>query len=273
MNVLLFTVAGLLGGGLLTGLDRRITARLQGRVGPPLLQPFYDLVKLWTKEPLVAARSQVGYAVTSFGFGALAVGLLATGRDPLFCLFLLAGGDLALILGGLSVRSPYSRLGSYREILATVAVEPLLILAAVALGLGRVGPAAGLPLLVRFPLVFLGLVGTLPVKLRKSPFDLSTAHHAHQELVQGMLTEFAGPVLGVVELGHWLTVAFLMLMLRAFLPSALAGWALALGAYFAVTLLDNLTARLSWPVLIRLAWGGGALASLANLAWQLAVRG
>jgi formate hydrogenlyase subunit 4 len=273
MNIAFFIVAGLLGGGLLTGVDRRLTARLQGRVGPPLLQPFFDLAKLWTKEPLVAAPSQVGYALTALGFNALAMGLFAAGRDPLFCLFLLAGGDLALVLAGLSVRSPYSRLGSYREILATVAVEPLLILAALTLGLERGAGASQLPVLVRYPLVFAGLVGTLPVKLRKSPFDLSSAHHVHQELVQGLLTEFSGPVLGLVELGHWLAVAFLMLMLRGFLPSASAGWALALAAYFAVTLLDNLTARLSWPVLLRFAWGGGAVASLANLAWQLAARG
>ena len=50
LALLLYLVAGPFLAGLINGLDRRITARMQGRVGPPLLQPFYDVAKLFCKE-------------------------------------------------------------------------------------------------------------------------------------------------------------------------------------------------------------------------------
>ncbi|MBV1768706.1 MAG: NADH-quinone oxidoreductase subunit H, partial [Candidatus Desulforudis sp.] len=43
-------------GGLLTGIDRKLSARMQGRIGPPILQPFYDFFKLWGKDTLVTTR-------------------------------------------------------------------------------------------------------------------------------------------------------------------------------------------------------------------------
>ena len=60
-RLLIYLVAAPLIGGLLAGIDRRISARMQARLGPPLLQPFYDVAKLWCKEPLVVRRSQNFY--------------------------------------------------------------------------------------------------------------------------------------------------------------------------------------------------------------------
>ena len=53
ISVVLFLVLAPLVGGLLDGLDRKISARMQGRIGPPLLQPFYDVAKLWNKQMIV----------------------------------------------------------------------------------------------------------------------------------------------------------------------------------------------------------------------------
>ena len=52
--VIAYLVCAPLVGGFLAGLDRKISARMQGRVGPPVLQPFYDVLKLTEKEPLGA---------------------------------------------------------------------------------------------------------------------------------------------------------------------------------------------------------------------------
>ena len=56
--ILSFVVLAPLTGGLLTGLDRIITARMQSRIGPPILQPFYDVGKLFSKENLVVRKAQ-----------------------------------------------------------------------------------------------------------------------------------------------------------------------------------------------------------------------
>ena len=45
-------------GGLLMGVDRKVTARMQNRVGPPIIQPFYDVVKLWGKKPFITGAFQ-----------------------------------------------------------------------------------------------------------------------------------------------------------------------------------------------------------------------
>jgi hypothetical protein len=109
-------------------------------------------------------------------------------QDLLMILFVLTVANLALILGGLSVQSPYSRIGSYREIIEVLAYEPILVLIVAGIylvtgsfGINRV-LREGLPLLPRLPLLFLAFLMILPIKLRKSPFDLSGSHHAHQEI-------------------------------------------------------------------------------------------
>ena len=58
ISVVLFLVLAPLVGGLLDGLDRKISARMQGRIGPPLLQPFYDVAKLWNKQMIVVNKAQ-----------------------------------------------------------------------------------------------------------------------------------------------------------------------------------------------------------------------
>ena len=102
-------------GALIAGLDRRITARMQGRIGPPILQPFYDVIKLLRKDPIVVNRIQVVYAFLHLAFMVLALLLLVLGQDSLMFLFIFAFSTLSLVLGGMCVRSPYSRIGSQRE--------------------------------------------------------------------------------------------------------------------------------------------------------------
>jgi len=53
------------------------------------------------------------------------------------------------------------------------------------------------------PGIFISILFVLTIKLRKSPFDLSTSHHAHQELVKGLTTEFSGSSLAMIEVAHW----------------------------------------------------------------------
>ena len=94
----------------------------------------------------------------------------------------------------------------------------------------------------------------LTIKLRKSPFDLSTSHHAHQEIVKGVTTEFAGPNLGKVEIAHWYEYVLLLGVsgssLRATRSSRL--WRSSL--YFLEILIDNTFARVKWQLDAPGAW-------------------
>lgn len=262
-------------GGLLTGFDRWLSARLQARVGPPLWQPFADLVKLMDKDRFTVNVVQILYANASLLFVVAALLELALGQDLLMLLFTLAFGTVSLVLGGFSVRSPYSRIGAQREIMQLLAYEPLLVLMVVAMYL-RTGSfmvsrvaAFPTPLLLRLPLVFLGYLLVVLIKLRKSPFDLSTAlHHPHQELVKGLLTDYSGPYLGLIELAHWYELILLLGLAGLFWATDWrAGMGLALFVYLATVFVDNLSARVTWPWMLRFAWQAGLGLTAVNVVW------
>ncbi len=261
-------------GGLLFGLDRKVTARMQGRVGPPLEQPFYDFLKLWGKEHIVVNRAQLIFPYTYLASVIMSLVLLALGQDLLVILMVLALGSVSLILGGFAVKSPYAQIGSQRELLQLLSYEPLLFLAAVGIymrtGSFLVGsiPALGEPLVYSLPLVVVTLLPVLAIKLRKSPFDISTSHHAHQEVVRGVLTEFSGRQLAVIELTHWYEVVLLLGLVGLFWATSPAlGMALALAWFLGAVLVDNISARMTWSWMLRFTWLVGIGLAVVNFAW------
>ena len=87
-------------GGLLAGIDRKISARMQRRVGPPITQPFYDFFKLWDKQPVAVNKAQRFY-IRGFLLFAILSGF-----------FFFAHGDLLLVIFTLTIassRSPWAK--------------------------------------------------------------------------------------------------------------------------------------------------------------------
>ncbi len=259
-------------GGLLMGIDRKLSARMQGRVGPPVVQPFYDLIKLFSKEALVSTKMQLVSVYLYLTSVVLSVVMLVLGQDLLVLLFVLALGSVSLILGAFSVRSPYSQLGAYRELLLLLSYEPLLALFVVgvylATGSFMVRDIFRMeqPLLLTLPLFAVTQILVLAMKMNKSPFDISSSHHAHQEIVRGILTEFSGPYLGVIELTHWYELVLLLGMTALLWANNLwVGAALAIGSYFVVNVIDSITARMTWRWTLRVGWGIGIPLAVINL--------
>ena len=265
-------------GGLIFGLDRVLTARLQARIGPPVLQPFYDVFKLFGKSPMVVNPWQVFCAYVVLISSALAVLLFFLQGDLLLIFFVLTVGAVFQVIGAMSVPSPYSQIGAQRELIQMLTYEPLLILAFVGIAMktGSFNIAAvyaqGSPLLPSLPLFYLAMCTALTIKLRKSPFDISASHHGHQEVVSGVRTEYSGPHLALLEVAHWLDVILILGICSLFWSSSVLGMAiLLLLTYVAEILLDNITARLTWRWMLVQALGGGIALSLANLLWLYAV--
>ena len=209
IGTLLFAVAGPVVGCLLAGLDRIISARMQGRVGPPLLQPYYDVRKLFEKERVSVNSVEGVYVACALLFALIAGGIFYSGGNLLLCVFVITLSSLFFIMAAYSTRSPYAEMGAARETLQVMSYEPMVLLMAVAFfqasGSFDVAEVLQLdhPIICTIWLVFLGVLFILTIKLRKSPFDLSMSHHAHQEIVRGMTTEMSGPTLGMVEIMHW----------------------------------------------------------------------
>ena len=265
-------------GGLIFGLDRVFTARLQSRIGPPVLQPFYDVFKLFGKSPMVVNPWQVFCAYVVLVSSALAVFLFFMQGDLLLIFFVLTIGAVFQVIGAMSVPSPYSQMGAQRELIQMLTYEPLLILAfvGVAMKTGSFNIAAvyalDVPLLPSLPLFYLAMCTALTIKLRKSPFDISASHHGHQEIVSGVRTEYSGPHLALLEVAHWLDVILILGICSLFWSSSVLGMAiLLLLTYVAEIFLDNITARLTWRWMLVYALGGGLVLSLANLLWLYAV--
>jgi formate hydrogenlyase subunit 4 len=107
----------------------------------------------------------------------------------------------------------------------------------------------------------------LTIKLRKSPFDLSTSHHAHQEIVKGVTTEFSGPMFGLVELAHWYENIFLLGFVYLFFAwnPAIAIVAIVI-VYFLEIVIDNTFSRVTWQTTLKSSWIFAGMIGLANLA-------
>ena len=260
-------------GGLLMGVDRKVTARMQNRVGPPIVQPFYDVVKLWGKKPFITGAFQPVLAFGYLGFAFLALAILAFGMDVLLTIFTVAIADICLIAAGYNSKSPFSYLGAKRELFSMIAYEPILIMIAISIYLVTGSFLLGgvysleLPLAVLLPGAFVAMAFVLIVELKKSPYDVSASMHAHQELVRGVFTEFSGYTMAVVEVGHWTKMVLILSFVALFwAPNLLIGAGLAFIFFFAAITIDNSYPRLTWQRMIRTVWVAGFALILLNIA-------
>ena len=113
--------------------------------------------------------------------------------------------------------------------------------------------------IVYLPGFFLGFSFILTIKMRKSPFDLSTGHHAHQEMVRGVTTEMVGSLYAVTEIAEWYeNVMLLGILALFFINQNPLSWPLAilavLAVYFLEILVDNTAARLKWDKVFSSSW-------------------
>ncbi len=236
----------------LKGADRRAAARLQGRVGPPLAQPFFDIVKLGFKRTMVpdTACETVFLATPLIGTASMllaAVLIPIPGvytPDPqtgnlLVLLYLLVVPGVALMVAGSASGSPYGAIGFSREMAMMLAYEgPIVLVAtAVALRTGLAeghGPTFSLAEIVRYqqahgafifdPVMWPAAAAFAffyPANLGIVPFDIP---EAETEVLEGPLLEYSGPALALFKIMSALkAVVVLGLGIALFMPLSLTG--------------------------------------------------
>lgn len=270
-------------GAFLDGLDRILSARMQGRKGPPFLQPFYDIGKLFSKQMLAVNNAQLFLNLCYLIFLAVAGCMLFAGADILMCLFILSTADMFLIMAASSDSSPYATMGAGREMIQMMAYEPLTLLLAVgfylATGSFQVTDIIHMPqsAVILLPGILLGFFFITAIKLRKSPFDLSTSHHAHQEMVKGLTTEMAGPTLAIMSIAEYYEMVLILgIVALFFINENWWSWPLAvlmcLVLYFLEILWDNVSARVKWKTLLSSCWIVTLLAGGLNILILMLVR-
>ena len=237
-------------GLFLSGVDRKIVARMQKRVGPPLLQPFYDFFKLCGKETIVPAAANKGVflAAPLVGLASLIVLQLfipvfnftafSTMADVIVILYLLLIPALAMIVGGAASGSPYAGVGLSREMVTVIACELPLVLVLLAVA-RTVGNATGsglvfsmteingyqmahgslitkismIPAAIAFLLIIPGETGS-------HPFDTA---EAETEICEGLLAEYSGGPLAVFKLSHSIKVLTLSSLFVALFLGGIGG--------------------------------------------------
>ncbi len=239
-------------GLFLKGLDRRVEARLQRRVGPPLIQPLLDVAKLLTKETLIPETAHrtaflMAPVVGFVGMAACAAFIPISGvydgmsnmGDLLVIFYLLPIPAIALMIGATASSSPFGAIGFSREMLMMLAYEiPLLaILLAVAMLVGKasgVGAEFSLQAILNFqgehgilginPIMIPALLAYLlflPGTMGVVPFDIP---EAETEILEGPLLEYGGPPLALFYLGSALkTFVVLGLGVAIFFPGTFPG--------------------------------------------------
>ena len=264
------------------GCDRVISARMQGRQGPPILQPLYDIKKLFNKQAIVVNNLQTALVLGFVIFTIFTGCIFFAGGDILLVFFAHSLSDMFLVLAACSANSPYSSLGAQREFIQMMAYEPMTLLAAI--GFYMVSSsfnvsdiiAEPLPAIIKAPGVFLGYVFILIIKFRKSPFDLATSHHAHQEMVKGLTQDISGSTLAWVEFGDLYEQVQMLAIAGLFFVcsnpwSYLIAFAACFIIYFLMILIDNVYPRLKWQPMLFWTWaitfalGGGNFLILTML--------
>jgi ech hydrogenase subunit B len=259
-------------GGLLMGIDRRITARLQNRRGPPIVQPFYDVMKLFGKEDKIVNKTYLVFGVAYLLTVILSTALLVFHYDLLVITFIFGLSFIFLVLAGYSVRSQFSYVGSTRELMQMLTYEPILLLVVFLIRLvtGSFQMDAiykAQPLLYSLPLALAAIFVILPIKFRKSPFDISAAH---QEIAQGPMTEYSGKFLGLVESAHFFEMFFMLWFIGMFfVENWVVRLALMLFAYLFAIVVDNATARLRVDQMVKQVYIVGLGLIIVNLVYIL----
>jgi formate hydrogenlyase subunit 4 len=218
------------------GVLRKVTARIQSRRGPPLRQPYYDLLKLLGKEDIESGetpRMQRLAAYLAFA-SILTVALfvpmgssppLGAAGDVLLLVYLLTLYGVSTLLAGFAAGSVYSLLGLSREMMSMMTLEPLLAVSllvgaihagslrldAVLDGAVYAGPVpwSGCILLVVGIFAFQAFVGRLP-------FDVA---EAETEIMEGPLVEYSGPKLALFKFAQMAKVyVYAALFVALFAP-------------------------------------------------------
>ena len=253
---------------LYSGIMRKLAARMQNRIGPPIYQVFYDIAKLAGKENIRPIQAKPGY--TLFPAIALASALTAGLLVPVYDTIISFPGDYiaiiyfllfssaAMFIAGYASSNNFAVVGAIRGIVLIFAYELPFIIAIIVPVL-----AFGLTsmhifdtwLIACYPLAALSMFLAILAKVELPPFHIP---NAHQEIVGGYTAEFTGRRLALIELATIVkTFVLILLMISIYLGGAQNIFVLAaksLAVLFALTMVRVLFARLRIEQALRFYW-------------------
>ena len=255
---------------LFEGVARKLRATVHSRIGPPVIQPYYDLLKLLGKEDIQPLSNYLVKLAPLVCFTAVAAAALfvplGTGQAPfgafgdaIIFIYIIALAAVALIVTAAASENPFALVGASREMMMHLSVEPVMAVALVtaavnarSFGMGDMvtwyhfhGPSASM--LIATVFLFLAL----QAQVGKLPFDVA---EADSEIAGGLFIEQSGPKFALLR---WSMMAkqiiFVSLFCQVFIPWPMTGnlvWdilihlAKVLGVVLIIGLIDVVNPRL-----------------------------
>lgn len=199
---------------LFDGVIRKLYAKVQSRKGPPVVQPYYDLIKLLGKESITPGNAAFKIApVMAFASIVTVVAFVPLGfrtnaltgyADIISIIYILTLGGVSVLLGALSSRNTYAMVGASREMITMIMVEPVL---AMTLILGAIKAKA---MTIGASMSSVGVFGygwgavlmlvvflmALQAFVARQPFDIT---EAEIEIIEGPFIEYSGPYLALFK--------------------------------------------------------------------------
>ncbi|HON79240.1 MAG TPA: NADH-quinone oxidoreductase subunit H [Spirochaetota bacterium] len=287
MTTLIFTllmpvivlVAGIVLGLVLKGVDRKFAAYYQSRIGPPVLQPFYDMGKLMMKQTIIPENAVKwifkGAPVTALSGAVLLLIYIVVpyflhlsgfshfflqAGDLIVILYVLAIPTIALVSGGFSSGSPYAAIGAQREVVILMSVELPLAVATITFATKMSAvcgncPSFSLTTIASHPIwstmgpmgilggmmLLLSFVFIVPAESAKIPFDQG---EAETEIAEGLLAEYSGKYLAFIQMADGVkSLALVSLTVILFFPHGftdLTGLRILAGGYDFTLIADML---------------------------------
>ena len=223
---------------LFSGFARVLRAKMHSRHGPPLLQNYYDLIKLVKRQQILPAEGRLVFRITPYMtvvaalLAAMIIPILVTqspfgwAGDMILVIYLLALIRFFTALSGLATGSTFGGIGARRELLMSALVEPLMLLVlfvmallAGSTNLGVISTGIATGKLPYYATVWLGMLSfafVIFIEAGKLPFDVG---EAEQEVQEGALTEYSGRGLALMKWGSYMKqLAAVALFLAVFVP-------------------------------------------------------
>ena len=226
-------VAVAVGGPVLVGIMRTVRCRLEGRVGPPILQPLSDIRKLFRKERIRPDQSTWIFPLAPVALVATVAAAaaitplvstqpaLAASSDLFALVYLLLVGSTLLALAGMDAGTAFGGMGSSRAVTIGALAEPALLVTILALSF--TAHSSNLPAIVRATLADPGSVATpqrlfalgallivIVAESGRLPVDNPATHLELTMIHEAMVLEYAGPDLALVTVGEAMRLTLLV---------------------------------------------------------------
>ena len=241
-------VLGVLLAPLLQGAMKSMRARLSGRPGPSVMQPYRDLRKLMSKEALAPMHASwifllapgllVGVSTTVLWLAPSLVALPLVLPDAVAIALTLALGRFILVLAALDSRSGFEGMAASREMTFAALTEAPMILALASAGLGNSTPIGGALAAVALVIVMLAETARIPIDNQETHYELTMIH-------EGMVLEYSGWQLALTQMAAYIRqIAFFALVALLLPGDGLMPFAWMLALAMIIPMIERALAKL-----------------------------